>query len=236
LQWARHSNFSQYSWAYAVTSDALGNVFITGTTIFDTFVSKYDSAGNFQWNQVYGSAQYETGAALAADGLGNVYVVGETRGNLAGPNLGFSDAFLSKFNAAGTLLWTKQFGTVGDDKARAITIDSAGNIYVSGSTTDSLFGPNLGNLDDYLALFDPAGNLLDSQQYGTPGDDYNSSLSYDPAGALYVAGSTTGSLGGPSAGLSDVYLLKFAVPEPSAIILSIAATLLLSFRKIASPR
>jgi hypothetical protein len=229
LLWAKQSNFSPFSSGYAVTSDTLGNVFITGTTVFDTFVSKYDSAGNFQWNQVFGSAQFDEGAALAADGLGNVYVVGETRGNLAGPNLGFSDAYLSKFNAAGALLWTKQFGTAGDDNARGVTIDNAGNICIAGATTGSLYGPNLGQTDLFLAKFDSSGNLLDSAQLGTAGDESNHSISFDSSsGALYVAGTTTGSFGGPSAGNSDVYLLKFAVPEPSTMIL-FAGSLFLFF-------
>jgi hypothetical protein len=230
--WARQSSFSQFSSGYAVTSDALGNVFITGTTVFDTFVSKYDSAGNFQWNQIFGSAAYDEGSALVADGLGNVYVTGETRGNLAATNLGFSDAYLTKLNSAGAIVWTKQFGTTGNDVSRGITIDNTGAIYIAGGTDGSLYGPNLGQTDLFLAKFDAAGNLLDSIQLGSAGEEFNSSISFDPSGALYVAGSTTSNFGGPANGGYDVYVMKFAIPEPSSVFLWLAGLLGLLFRRV----
>ena len=40
---------------------------------------------------------------MSADGLGNVYISGYTDGSLGGPNAGGYDAFVSKYDAAGTL-------------------------------------------------------------------------------------------------------------------------------------
>ena len=40
---------------------------------------------------------------VSADGLGNVYISGYTDGSLGGPNAGGDDAFVSKYDAAGTL-------------------------------------------------------------------------------------------------------------------------------------
>lgn len=226
--WGRQLGVSPTIVGQAVTADSAGSVYITGLTwgnlaappagFGDVFLTKYNTAGTLQWSAQLGSAVHEVGRAVATDSLGNVYVTGYTRGNLAGASAGDSDIFLLKYNAAGTLQWSKQLGTSGADYGDGIGTDTAGNVYLSGTTYGSLFGPNVGNGDLVVAMFDSAGNLLQSTQLGTPGDDFNNSISLDSAGAIYVSGSTNGTFGGPAAGGFDVYVVKFAVPEPSDLV------------------
>jgi hypothetical protein len=49
--------------------------------------------------------------AVSADGQGSVYIAGFTGGSLEGTNAGGNDAFISKYDASGTLQWTQQLGT-----------------------------------------------------------------------------------------------------------------------------
>ena len=65
----------------------------------------------FEWIQQFGTTRSDSAHSVAADGLGNVYVSGQTSGNLGGDNAGSSDAFLSKFDSSGGLLWSQQLGT-----------------------------------------------------------------------------------------------------------------------------
>jgi hypothetical protein len=67
-------------------------------------------AVTLEWTRQLGSPDYESGTAVTADGLGSVYISGHTGGSLGGANAGGWDAFVSKYDAAGSLLWTRQLG------------------------------------------------------------------------------------------------------------------------------
>ncbi len=55
---------------------------------------------------------------VVTDSEGNVYVVGYVEGTLPGQtHHGRGDAFIHKYNPAGGLLWTRQFGTEWGDFA-----------------------------------------------------------------------------------------------------------------------
>ena len=73
--------------------------------------------------------------SVAVDSSGNTYISGVTGGDLDGTNAGSADAFLTKFDASGNVLWTRQIGTAKFDGCRAVAVDSAGYIYISGGTS-----------------------------------------------------------------------------------------------------
>jgi hypothetical protein len=77
--------------------------------------------------------------ATATDAAGNVYIAGNFDGEtlpLGGvtlTRLGIRDAFVAKINAAGTVVWAKNFGGSGATVyGRTIAVDSAGSVYLSG--------------------------------------------------------------------------------------------------------
>ena len=71
-------------------------------------------------------------------------MTGGTGGGLDGnTSSGGQDIFLVKYNSSGTKHWTKQLGTSKDDRGFGVTIDSSGNIYVSGSTSGELDGTHI---------------------------------------------------------------------------------------------
>jgi hypothetical protein len=84
------------------------------------------------------------------------------------------------------------------------------------NSNGALGGAHYGDSDIVVAKYDPAGNLMWATQLGTTGTD----ISYggiwgDNQGNLYVAGRTTGSLGGTNAGGADAVLIKLSAPGGS---------------------
>ena len=110
-------------------------------------------AQTLEWTRQLGTTERDQSFGVSADGLGNVYIAGWTSGDLGGPNAGSSDAFISKYDATGSLLWTEQLGTSGGDYNHGVSADSLGNVYISGDTEGSLGGPNTGSSDAYAAKF-----------------------------------------------------------------------------------
>jgi hypothetical protein len=210
IEWIRQLGTSAFEESRAVSTDGAGNVYISGYTggnlggpnagFDDAFVSKFNSTGNLLWTRQLGTAGDDFSAGVSADGLGNVYVSGNTDGDLAGPHAGSADTFLSKFDSAGALLWTRQIGTPGDDHSRSISADQFGNVYISGDTDGSLGGPKVGYVDVFVAKYNSSGGLDWIRQLGTNYYTENEHVSADGLGNVFVSGSTTSSLGGPYAG------------------------------------
>ena len=105
------------------------------------------------WTRQFGSAATDYGIGISVDASG-VYVAGFTEGTLPGQtSAGFMDVFVRKYDAAGTEVWTLQFGTAGFDDAFGISADASG-VYVTGSTEGTLPGQtSAGGFDGYVRKF-----------------------------------------------------------------------------------
>ena len=103
-----------------------------------------------EWARQLGTSAGDYSLGVAADPLGNVFITGGTCGSLGGPNAGRSDAFVSKYDGAGSLLWTRQLGTSSYDEGYGAALDPLGNVFFSGYTKGSLGGPNAGDFDAFL--------------------------------------------------------------------------------------
>ncbi len=110
-----------------------------------------------------------------------------------------------------SLQWIQQFGTSNHDEYNAVAADHAGNVYCTGFTERSLFGPSAGLFDVILSKHDPAGALLWARQIGTTTPDGGAAVAVDSASNSYVTGTTFGSLGGTNLGQSDMFIAKFDV-------------------------
>ena len=114
-------------------------------------------------------------------------------------NGGSSDAFVTKFNAAGSALgYSTYLGGSGPDVGRGIAVDSSGNAYVTGSTTSTdlpaanpFQAANAGSDDAFVAKLNPAGSALVYSTYlGGGGTDAGNDIAVDSSGNAYVAGIT----------------------------------------------
>ncbi len=148
------------------------------------------------WLREFGGLHAQ-GTAVAADATG-VYVGGLTSGTLPGQrSAGGSDAFVEKYTSGGRLVWTRQFGSSGDDGATAIAADATG-VYVGGLTSGTLPGQrSAGSSDAFVEKYTPGGRLVWARQFGSSRDDRANALAV-AGGLVYVAGTAHGTL--PRAG------------------------------------
>lgn len=219
LLWSRQIGSTITDDGRSVAVDSSGNAYISGYTrgnlagpnagSSDAFLAKYDSTGDLLWSRQIGTSTNDLSFSVAADASGGAYITGGTRGSLGGPNAGDFDAFLTKYDSAGAMLWSRQIGTIADDVSYSVIVDGSGNAFISGYTSGSLGGASAGNFDAFLTKYDSAGTLLWSRQLGTSSDDWSFSVDVDGSGNAYIGGRTRGSLGGPSAGDNDAYLAKY---------------------------
>ena len=127
-------------------------------------VSSYDASQPLvidpvlSWATYLGGSGDDVGYEIAVDPAGNAYVTGYTVGGFPGTAGSLiqstyggglfygSDAFVTKLNAAGTaLVYSTYLGGSGDDIGIGITVDPAGNAYVTGQTSSSNFPGTAGS-------------------------------------------------------------------------------------------
>ena len=183
----------------------------------DAFLVKVPSAGGgVAFATRLGGGNADRGLAVAVDGQGSAYVTGDTvspgfptvrplqpalGGGAGGPAGSFSDAFVAKYNPAGSALVYSTFLGGGEvDQATAIAVDASGAAFVAGNTNSPNF-PTVGPVqaskgieaDAFVTKVDPAGAaLVYSTYFGGSGADGANAIAIDRAGAALVAG-TTGS-------------------------------------------
>ncbi|NJO58573.1 MAG: DUF4114 domain-containing protein [Richelia sp. RM2_1_2] len=200
-----------------VSSDDLGNAYVIGikdadteTDIFDIsedsssvegegFISKLDSSGNLVWTQNFDSTSLSSGTDIATDKVGNSYVIGTflsdvTLGNQTLLSAGNTDIFLTKLDIDGNIEWSQNLGGTLSDTGNSISLDSAGNIYVTGSFEDTVsFGDTTltsnGESDAFIAKLDNNGNIVWAQSFGGTLLDFGNKLSVDDKDNIYVTGS-----------------------------------------------
>ena len=127
-------------------------------------------------------------------------------------NLGNSDAFVRKYDADGTAVWTRQFGSAFNDQPGGISVDASG-VYVAGYTGGALPGQTnagpAGSNDVFVRKYDAAGIEVWTRQFGTSVDDRGGTISVGASG-VYVAGWTKGSLPGDPSGTDyDAFVRKY---------------------------
>jgi hypothetical protein len=124
-----------------------------------------------------------------------------------------------------TLDWSSYYGGTGDDIANSICTDAQYNIYVCGksnslsniATVGSFQATIAGGYDAFIACFNSGGVRQWASYLGGAGDDVANSIVYNGAGAIYIAGSTSSSVGVSTVGShqnsygggTDAFLAKF---------------------------
>ena len=178
----------------AITIDAAGNIYITGKAVtsgtgIDYATIKYSSGGTELWANTYdseGNADFP--ADITVDSSGNVYVTGTSDVNLA-PS-GDEYAFCTvKYDSSGTEVWAQRFN-FGTSGGNDISLDSSGNVYVTGysylisSNTEDIFTIKYNSIGDvqWYRAYDGPGS----------GDDHGTDIVLDSSGNIYVTGYSTG--------------------------------------------
>lgn len=188
--------------ASSTVTDASGNVYVLGTATGDlgselnqgdqdTYLTKYDSAGNVIWQRMLGSTGTATATAMALNPNGGVTLVGSTTSALTSTALtnGKAESYAAQYDANGNQVWTAQIPTMNQNSATSVSVDTSGNVYIGGTTTNVIGSGqvNQGGNDAYLAKISSKGKILSESQFGTSGNDTVSATAVTSSGDLVVA-------------------------------------------------
>jgi uncharacterized protein (TIGR03437 family) len=160
--WIAGANQYQIS---RVATDSGGNTYVAGTRTLaassDIFVVKLDNAGNILLFREIAGGGSDKVSDMAIDSAGNIYVAGSTT-SLYFPIVNAMQTspgpgFLFKLNADGSqLIWSTYYR----EAIAGIALDSSGNVYLTGSTTDPKYPVTAGL---------PAGTVGPHGFYGVTG-------------------------------------------------------------------
>ena len=192
---------------------------------YDAFVTALTPLGtNLIYSTFLGSTNNDVGYHIICDAAGNAYVTGysaspdfpNTETNVTGlyahgnkKDTGASDidAFLTKFDPNGAMVYSALFGGKGDDIGYGVGLDAAGDVFVAGATTSTDFptnnvsntsgafrSKNSGGSDVFVTAFSTTPTnitaLLYSGYLGGKANDFGYNLAVDPAGNAYIVGQT----------------------------------------------
>lgn len=154
----------------------------------------------------FGTEQIDEVRGVATGPDGGVYVVGGTRGALGDGALGDEDAFLRLYDASGDIVWTRQFGVVGADRAEQVAVDGLGNVMVV-TTVDDERAP--GGATSSLHAFDESGETLHAVSVGGDVPCLARRIAVERTGQAFVAGVTPRLDDGVEAGDADICVRKY---------------------------
>ena len=218
--WARQLGTTKTEYGYAAAPDGAGGVYIAGSTSgvlnapsggsFDAFVARYDAQGNLLWARQFGSTSWDFAFAAATDGAGGVFIAGSVLGPVDGqPYAGVEDIFLARYDADGNRLALRVFGTSAHDQALGLATDTAGGVFVTGTTKGPLAPPHKGTYDVFVVRCDGAAAELWVRQIGTAQSDAAQAATPDGEGGVFIAGYTAGILGPFGNGRSDGFVARY---------------------------
>ena len=171
------------------------------------FLRVFSADGTTLLSRQVGTSAAESLSTIAIDLQNNIYLGGQTEGALIGAaGNGGTDVFLRVFGIDGSTQLTRQFGTSGDDSVEAMVVLGDGTTYLAGDTNGALIGTSLGGSDSYMRVYDLQGTNLLTRQVGTASNDETADLRVDPAGNVYISGTTMGALVGGGFGGLDSFL------------------------------
>ena len=188
------------------TTDGLLGASTAGGT--DAFVRHYSRQGHPTWTTQVGTSGTDDLRSLATRRNG-ILAAGSTDAVFPGAsNQGGLDGFASRFDRDGDEIWTRQFGSAGDDRSVGVGVTST-VVVVAGSTTGSLPDASLiGETDAFLLKYNLKGALIWTVQFGTADFDAGLALAV-MSSAAYVGGETHGVFEGQvNAGDRDAFVTK----------------------------
>lgn len=214
--WAKSGGGTDWDYGTGVTTDASGNVIITGyfasslvtfgtaslvvSGVYDFYLVKYDAAGNVLWANRGGGSASDYANFISADNNGNILVTGYfdspslNFGTSTLTNLGDNDYFLVKYDSAGTALWARGGGGSAFDKGNSVVTDDSGNVVVAGFfvspnvTIGSTNMTNNGVANIFLVKYDTFGNFLWVRNEGGIASDEGNSIAVDAVGNIFLGG------------------------------------------------
>ena len=185
---------------------------------WDIYIVKYNTSGVPQWQTSAGSSEagynLETGNGIAVDQSGNVFVTGLFNGSSTNPTYfgsiplvssgggGFyeSNFFLAKYNPGTSLWeWAVEGGGTANDNGKNVSLDTLGNVYVSGyfegsGTFGSTVLTSTGGHDFFIAKYSANGDQVWIHPVQGAGYFTSNASKVDANGNLYFGGTFDGTV------------------------------------------
>jgi beta-propeller repeat-containing protein len=254
LVYSTYLGGSGFEQGQGIAVDSAGNAYVTGYTLstnfpttvgafqttsgggFDAYAVKIDPSGSALVYSTYlGGSGRDQGSSIAVDANGDAYVAGFTGSTNFATTVGafqttkgaFNDAFVTKLNLSGSLIYATYLGGGGFDEGWGIAVDVGGNAYVTG-ITDSTNFPTIigagqttygGGGDAFVTKLNPRGSALVYSTYlGGSALDYSDmglGIAVDSTGNTYVTGragsnfpTTAGAFQAMHGGTWDAFVAK----------------------------
>jgi hypothetical protein len=185
LLWSKKVEVPGFEYATNLAVAGAGEMFVSSyDSALPAFQSvgslrKFSTSGDLLWTRSQSTPSASViGLGVGVDNDGNSLLVGQVLNGaqLVGSTSG-GGAFVSKYDAEGTLAWTRQFGNQ-DSSAWDVAVDAANNLYITGRDGEFNSG--------YLKKLDASGSELWTILFG--GDTRAYSLDLDTQGSLFVGG------------------------------------------------
>ncbi len=226
--WARTWGGGSSDWARSIATAGWGVVYVTGVfseTVdfdpgsgvdshasngsWDVFLTTFDSSGNHLGARTWGGGEADTGNGVAVGNSGDVYVTGwytsdpvdfdPGSGVDSHACYGGEDAFLSKFDPVGNLVWARTWGADLDEEGSAVAVDGLECVHVAGSYRSEMTDFDPGSGEDYhgalngrwdvfLSKFDSSGGFIWARTWGGDLDDCGWDAAIDASSNAYVTG------------------------------------------------
>ena len=202
-----------------ITTDGLGNCYVggqfqgtatvlsqnyTSASMVDPFFMKINSTGTIQWfKHVPVTGMNDTPWGIKADFCGNILITGTYGGTANFPcgaitDVGSGDIFISKYDPNGNCLWAVSAGGNATDGGNGISLDAAGNVFVTGKyagmATFGTFTVNAQglNYNGFIAKLNSSGVFQWVKKFGAGGQgnpaDEGNAIATDSIGNSYVTG------------------------------------------------
>lgn len=191
---------------------------------YDGFLTKFNADGTYGWTRILGSTDRDTVNDLQLGSDGSIYLAGVYRltvdfdpsgGTSNQTSVGLDDPFLSKFNADGTHVWTRAWGSTSNDFSFNLRVNEDDDVYIIGSfqgtvdfdpsgTTNSIV--SAGSEDSYVSKFDSDGNYIFTRTWGGALMDEVLGITIDTNGNYFIGGFFNGTQDLNPTGGTDSYV------------------------------
>ncbi len=176
-----------------------------------------------EWALKIGGAGNDYSEDICVDKDDNVYVAGRYRNTIdfqaqqglsvhpSGASASIDNAYIAKYDPSGKCIWATTIRGNKAEAAASVIVDDAGNVYVTGSFTDTADFYNgtgtkkltgAGGLDIFLAKYDKDGDCLWVKSMGGNAADRGTKIRLDSKGDILLTGyfSNTAYFNGQSLG------------------------------------
>jgi len=171
--WTKLTGTSRREAFNGIKVGADGSIYICGSestesNVTDASLTKYSPDGTKAWTQYLRGGSWDTAKSLTMGLDGAIYVAGSTGRNDISWGSYNNAAFVTKYGADGTEIWSRFVWGTGDHIGYALATGTDGSIYLSGvlQTTKA-----------FLTKFLPDGSQIYTKQFGGEGVDGSPTIS-----------------------------------------------------------